>query len=452
MRARAGAAGAIAAALLLTGCGGGAAGEEADFGADPTGTLSGWGFENTDDVGQARLDHAAAQLEGVEITLDQTAFDAQKFTTLAASGSVPDVVQIDRQFVATYAAQGLLMPLDACFAANEVDPQQRWYPQVVQDVTWDDQVWAVPQFYQPPLILTNARVMADAGVEASDLDPSDPVAMIDAAEAMTATEGGSISRVGFDPQGVSKAPTWMLSFGGGIVDETGAPTLDRAENVEAAQFLQQLYDAQGGFAEVSSLVDSFDLFGDGNPYVTDQVGAAVFDQWYVNVLTPYAEQVEIGATPLRNQEGDPFTAAGGSSFVIPAGAANPSAACAWALALTTPEAWQAAAEARATTTEAEPERLGINAGLFTGSPESDTAIREGFASAEGYPGFQEAIDAYYDVAAEGTSLGGSPAGQQIQTELQNAMQSILLGDSSAEDALAAAQEAAQRAYDQVAVE
>jgi multiple sugar transport system substrate-binding protein len=156
--------------------------------------------------------------------------------------------------------------------------------------------------------------------------------------------------------------------------------------------------------------------------------------------------------PLHDQEGNPFTAAGGSSFVIPAGAANPSAACAWALALTTPEAWQAAAEARATTTEEEPERLGINAGLFTGSPESDTAIREGFASAEGFPGFQEAIDAYYDVAAEGQSLGGSPAGQQIQTELQNAMQSILLGDSSAEDALGAAQDAAQRAYDQVAVE
>lgn len=452
MRARAGAAGAIAAALLLTGCGGGAAGGEADFSADPSGAMTGWGFENTDDVGQARLDHAAAQLEGVDITLDQTAFDAQKFTTLAASGSMPDVVQIDRQFVATYAAQGLLMPLDACFAANEVDPQQRWYPQVVQDVTWDDQVWAVPQFYQPPLILTNARIMEEAGVAPEDLDPSDPVAMIDAAEAMTATEGGSISRVGFDPQGVSKAAAWMLSFGGGIVDEAGAPTLDRAENVEAAEFLQQLYDAQGGFAEVSSLVDSFDLFGDENPYVTDQIGAAVFDQWYVNVLTPYAEEVEIGAVPLQNQEGEPFTAAGGSSFVIPAGAANPSAACAWALELTTPEAWQAAAEARAATTEAEPERLGINAGLFTGSPESDMAIREGFASAEGYPGFQEAIDAYYDVAAEGTSLGGSPAGQQIQTELQNAMQAILLGDSSAEEALAAAQEAAQRAYDQVAVE
>ncbi|KAA6434975.1 extracellular solute-binding protein [Agrococcus sediminis] len=450
MRARAGAAGAIAAALLLTGCGGGGAAADADFTADPTGAMTGWGFENTDDVGQARLDHAASQLEGVEIELDQTAFDAQKFTTLAASGNMPDVVQIDRQFVATYAAQGLIMPLDECFAAHEVDAQQRWYPQVVQDVTWQDQVWAVPQFYQPPLILTNTRVMEEAGVSADDLDPSDPEALIAAAEAMTVSEGGSISRVGFDPQGVSKAAMWMLSFGGGIVDESGAPTLDREENVAAAEFLIELYDAQGGFAEVTGLVESFDIFGDGNPYVTDGVGAAVFDQWYVNVLTPYAEQIEIGAVPIRNQEGQPFTATGGSSFVIPASAENPSAACAWALALTDPEAWQAAAEARAETTEAEPERLGINTGLFTGSPESDMQIRDEFASAEGFPGFEEAIEAYYAVAAEGASLGGSPAGQQIQGELENAMQSALLGERSAQEALTAAQEAAQRAYDQVA--
>ena len=42
------------------------------------------------------------------MSLDATGFDAQKFTTRLASGDVPDVVQMDRQFVATYAAQDLL--------------------------------------------------------------------------------------------------------------------------------------------------------------------------------------------------------------------------------------------------------------------------------------------------------------------------------------------------------
>jgi len=444
--------GAVTAALLLTGCGGGggAAAGEADFEAEATGALRGWGFENTDDVGQARLDHAAAQLEGVEIELDQTAFDAQKFTTLAASGDMPDVVQIDRQFVATYAAQGLLMPLDACFAAHDVDPATYWYPQVTQDVTYQDQVWAVPQFYQPPLILTNERVLAEAGVTADQLDPSNREGLLQAVEALTVLEGSTPTRIGFDPQGVSKAAMWMLSFGGGIVDESGAPTLDRPENIEAIEFLSEIYEAQGGFAEVTSLVGAFDIFGEGNPFSTDQVGAAVFDQWYVNVLTPYADSVEIGAVPVRNQEGDPFTATGGSSFVIPASAQNPSAACAWAIALNSPDAWRAAAEARAATTEEEAERNGINAGLFTGTPENDQMVREEFASAEGYPGFQQAIEAYYDVASEGGSLGGSPAGQQIQSELEGAVQSALLGESTPEEALGQAQDAAQRAYDQVA--
>jgi len=452
MRSRLGAAGAAAAAtaLLLTGCGGGGTpAAEADFGAEPTGALSGWGFENTDDVGQARLDHAAGMLEGVTVELDQTAFDAQKFTTLSVSGDMADVVQMDRQFVPTYAAQGLIMPLDACFDAHDLDPQEHWYPQVTSDITYQDQIWAVPQFYQPPVILTNARVMEETGVSADDLSLADPEAMIAAAEAMTVMEGNSVTRVGFDPQGVPKANQWMLAFGGATVDEQGAPTLDRPENVEAVEFLQELYEVQGGYAEVSGFVDSIDIFGDGNSFANDTVGAAVFDQWYLNVLTSYADDVEIGAVPMTTVDGDPFSATGGSAFVIPAGAQNPSAACAWALELTSEEAWRAAADARATTTEEDPARNGINAGLFTGSPESDALIRDEYASADGYEGFEQAIEVYYDVAAEGASLGGSPAGQQIRGELESAVTSALLGEASAADALAGAQQAAMSAYSQV---
>jgi multiple sugar transport system substrate-binding protein len=256
--------------------------------------------------------------------------------------------------------------------------------------------------------------------------------------------------MGFDPQGVSKAGLWMLSFGGQTIDGDGKPALDDPNNVAAIEFLKSIYDAQGGYANAKSFVDSFDVFGDNNSYVADQVGAAVFDQWYVNVLTPYAEQVQISATPLVTQEGDPFTVASGSSFVIPASSKNPSAACAWMIELTSPEAWDAAGEARAQTTEEDPARNGINAGLFTGSPESDQAIRDAYVKPTAYAGFDEAIATYYDVASSGASFGSSPAGQQIQSELQNAVTSALLGEKSATDALADAQAAAQRAYDQAA--
>ncbi|WP_408625918.1 hypothetical protein, partial [Burkholderia cenocepacia] len=82
---------AAATVLTMTGCGGGSANGPIEFGEEPEDSLEVWGFENADDVGQSRLDHAAAQLDGVEIEIDAAAFDAQRFTAQASSGDLPDV-------------------------------------------------------------------------------------------------------------------------------------------------------------------------------------------------------------------------------------------------------------------------------------------------------------------------------------------------------------------------
>jgi len=341
-----------------------------------------------------------------------------------------------------------VMPLDECFALYDLNPDEYWYPQVVDDVTYDGGVYGVPQFYQPPAILLNERVMKEAGVTDADLDTSNQQAFLAAVTKMTKMNGSNPTRMGFDPQGVSKAGLWMLSFGGKTIDADGKPVLDDPNNAKAIDFLKAIYDAQGGYANAKSFVDSFDVFGDNNSYVADQVGAAVFDQWYVNVLTPYADKVEIGATPIKTQDGQPFTVASGTSFVIPTAAKNPSAACAYVLALLSTDAWNAAGDARDATTKADESRHGINAGLFTGSPENDQTLRDAYVKPTDYPGFDQAISTYYDVAASGQSFGSSPAGQQIQTELQNAVTSALLGEKSSADALKDAQGAAQRAFEQ----
>jgi multiple sugar transport system substrate-binding protein len=86
--------------------------------------------------------------------------------------------------------------------------------------------------------------------------------------------------------------------------------------------------------------------------------------------------------------------------------------------------------------------------LFTGSPAADKAIREQYVKEGSNAGFNEAIATFYDVVGSGKSFGASPAGQQIQTELQNAISSALLGSKTPEAALADAQTAAMRAYNQ----
>jgi len=439
-----------AGVTLLAGCSGGggtATADDVDFGAAPTGTLNAWGFNNADEVGTSRLDYAADQLGDVDIEIDETSFDAQKFTTRVASGQVPDVVQMDRAFIGTYAAQGLILPLDECYAANDVDADSTYYEAVVDDITYDDQLFAVPQFYQPPAIITNERVMAAAGVTDEDIDTSDPDRLIEAIGKMYTESGGNPSRLGFDPVAGGQAPLWVLGQGGQLFDDDGAPTLDDPSNIAGLELLKRITDAQGGYAKVKSFSDSFDTFGDNNQYVTDQVGAQVNAQWYVNVLTPYVDQVEIGAVPFLDADGEPITVVGGSAFVIPAGAANPAAACAWALSLTSLPAWEAAGAARNETITSTDGA--INTGLFTGNPEADESIRSQYVVESGNAGFDTAISTYYDIVDDGVAFGVSAAGQQVQTELNNAVQSVLLGDKEPEQALADAQEAAQRAYDQV---
>lgn len=435
-----------ASVVVLSGCGssGGQPAADADFSADPEGTLAAWGFENADDVGTSRLDYAAAQLDGVEVDLDATAFDAQKFTTRLASGDVPDVAQMDRRYVTTYAAQDLIMPLDQCFEAHDVTPREHWYPAVVDDVTYDDAVWAVPQFYQPPAILLNKAVLDEAGVTAQEIDTSQPDVLLGAIEKIYQESGGVPTRLGFDPVATGQSGLWILAMGGQLNDDEGAPTLDDPSNVAGVEMLKEITDAQGGFASVKSFTDSFDTFGDDNQFVAGQVGAQVNAQWYPNVLSPYVDQLELEAVPFRDADGEPFSVASGTAFVIPAGAENPAAACAWMLELTSDEAWDAAGEARAETREADG---GINTGLFTGSPDADQRLREAYVTESGNAGFDQVISTYYDVVDYGQSFGSSPAGQEIQNELNNAVTAALLGDKSAEDALADAQQAAMRAYD-----
>src|ERR1700712_3585909 len=238
---------------LLAGCSSGGSGTSTvSFSKKATGTLNAWGFNNADDVGTSRLDYAKGQLSKVTIKLDQTNFDAQKFTTRVASGNVPDVVQMDAQFVATYAAQGLITPLDQCYSTYGVDPQTRYYKSVIDDVTYNGHTYGVPQFYQPPAIILNERVMQAAGVKDSDINTSKPDELIAAVKKMSKSSGANPTLLGFDPVAGGQPGLWILGYGGQIIDSTGKPTLDDPKNQKGIEVLKSIYDAEGGFAKAKS--------------------------------------------------------------------------------------------------------------------------------------------------------------------------------------------------------
>lgn len=438
-------------AFALTACGSsGSAGPAPSaagnpFEGTPAGALRTSGFNPSDEVGKSRADYAAQQLQGVNVSMDTTNFDAQKFAAQAAAGQTPDLIQLDRTVVATFAAKGLILPLDQCFAQHQVTPAQQYYQAALDDVTYDGAVYAVPQFFQATALLANKRVLAKAGVDAATLDTSKPDQIVAAAKKLYAESGGKPSVLGFDPDMPGSANIWFTAFGGGLYGSDGTPKLDDPKNVDALTWLKQLLDAQGGYAKVKSFKDSMDVFGDKNQYVRDQVGVQTWAQWYPNVLANTAKGVSIEAIPIKDAAGQPIAMAGGTSFAIPRASKNPAAACAWAVAATSTDAWLAAGEARAQTVA---KNKSIATGLMTGSPIADQAIREKFVKPSGSADFDQVIETYYSVLSHNKSLGSSAVGQQAKQELDNAVVVALTGEKTPQQALADAQAAAQRAWEQ----
>ena len=413
------------------------------FTKEMSGVMKSSGFNPSDEVGKSRSDLATQELSPAAVELDTTNFDPQKFAAQVASGQTPDLIQVPRSMVGTLADKKLIQPLDQCYDVWDRDPEF-YYEAAIQDVTYDGAVYGVPQFFQANMIIGNKNVMEPAGVTVEQLDTSQPESLVEAAKKLHKADGGTPTVIGFDPDLPGSAATWVTIFGGEVMDDGGKPTLDTPTNVKALAWMKELMDAQGGFAAVKSFKDTMDVFGDENQYVKNQVGAQVWAQWYINVLSNTKDKVAVEATTLKDAEGEVVGMAGGTALAVPAGAKNPAAACAFAMHATSLEAWEAAGAARAQTVK---EKNSINTGLFTGSPEADKLIRDKFVVPSGSADFDQLIETSYEALENTVSVGGSAVGQQIDDALKNAVAQVTAGGDPAA-ALREAQATAQRAWEQ----
>jgi multiple sugar transport system substrate-binding protein len=148
-----------------------------------------------------------------------------------------------------------------------------------------------------------------------------------------------------------------------------------------------------------------------------------------------------------NPAGKPIGMADGDAFAIPTNAKNPSAACAWAIAMTSDAAWITATKARLKTVASTPGS--IFTGLFTGSSTADAIINSQYLKSSGNAGFDATIAAYNDSLKNGVNLGSSPDGLDINTELQDAVVPALEGSKTIKEALKDAQAAAELDYKSV---
>jgi multiple sugar transport system substrate-binding protein len=436
-----------ALALCAAACGGGGApgapgASSGGAAAKPKAgdTLTLLGFGEGDDVAKARAAIARKALAPAKVKSPEGEFNDQQFLASVASGDVPDLVYIEREKVGTYAAKGAFQSLDSCISSQKIDMSQ-YRDAAVKSVTYDGQVYGIPEFLINRVMIIDSAAAKQAGVAASDISSTDWDKLKQTVRKLTRTSDGKLQQIGFDPKIPEYFPMWAKANGADIISADGKTAhLDDPKVVEALEYTVGLINEQGGWNRFKSFRDTWDFFGEGNQVAKDQIGAWPMEDWYLNVLSDVSPKVKITTAPFTDRQGRPIDYATGSAWAIPRGAKHPELACLWAKTMTSVDAWMAAAQARV-----KSRGQAKFTGLHTANEAADERIaRELKPAGTEWSQARETVDKVQDAAF---SLPASAAGVEIRTAWEGAINRVLAGKQTAAEALKQAQGEAQQALD-----
>jgi multiple sugar transport system substrate-binding protein len=436
-----------AAALVLSGCGGVGGGD--DDSASPGGkaTLTTMGFGVGDEIASTRVDLANKVIAPSTVKIGGNAFDPQQFLSAVASHTPPDLIYLDRQLLGTYAARGTVDPLEDCVEKEGIDLDQYRDP-ALEEVTLDGKLYGLPEFYDNRVLMINDASLKSAGMTPDAIDPGDRTGLTAATTKLTKKNGKNLARIGFDPKIPEFLPLWAKANGVEMLSDNGKKAnLDDPQVVAALEYTMSLVDAQGGWGAVKSFRDSFDFFGEKNPFASDQLAAFPMEDWYLNVLADTSPKVQFTVAPFTDEQGKPVDWATGSAWAIPSESKHKDQACKWIKTMTDSESWIAAAKARKAKRDGEGKPF---SGVYTGNKKADETIFNDVVSLADYPVFDKAVKGVLAAQDSAFSTPASPAGSEFLTAWQDAVNRVLSGKQSPAEALAQAQEEAQQALDNAA--
>jgi multiple sugar transport system substrate-binding protein len=440
----------LLAGALLAGCAQGTGGQKPtdasfDEGAELDGKLTVMGFGAGDEIATVRLDEAKKALgDGVDVKLVEGDLDIQQFLSSVATGEPPEIVYANRDQIGTFASRGAIMPLTDCIEGEGIDTGVYREPALAQ-VTFEDEVYGIPEFNVVQIVQANADLLDEAGVGLEDVNGSDWSAVEQANRKLTQSDGGKLKVIGFDSKLPEFLPLWAQANGVDMISEDGRTAqLDDPAVVEALEFAVGIYDAQGGFSKVKAFRDSADFFGSGNQFASGTLGAMPMEQWYVNVLNDVSPDAPMAFDTVRTTDGDPVAFASGSAWAIPKGSKNAEAACRFARVMTDTESWVKAAEERVRLRQQENKMF---TGVLTGNAEADEQI-QGLIEPSGDEKWDSAVQAVYEANDNTFSLPANPAGEEFKAAWQDAVNRVLNGQQEPAEAMARAQEEAQKALDE----
>jgi multiple sugar transport system substrate-binding protein len=434
-------------ALATTACAqgtgsGSSTGADYDSEAKYKGTLTSMGFSEVDEIATTRLNRAEQSLGGASVKLTEGELDIQQFLSSVAAGEPSDVIYTMRDQIGTFASKGAIMPLTDCIEGENIDTSM-FQQAALDQVTFGGEIYGIPEFSMVQIMQANSKLLDQAGLTLDDVNGSDWAGVTSAAKKLQATKGGELSVLGYDSKLPEFFPLWVRANGGDLLSDDGRTAqINSPEAVEALEFAVNIYDLQGGFANVKALRDSTDFFGEGNQFATGELGAMPMENWYVDVLLDVSPDAPVAFDSFRDKQGKPLAFTTGQAWAIPTGSKHPEAACRFAKTMTSVSSWTAAAKARLQARSKDGKPF---TGTLTANTVADEKIRamtEGAAEP-----WSSGVDAIYEANENAFALPASPADAEFKEAWESAVNRVLNGQQEPQEALDQAQQEAQSALD-----
>lgn len=305
------AAGGLALALAVAGCGDDGGGED-----DPGGALAGdltvWimvpeGTESLDTIDEFARDFEAAN-EGVTINVDYVTWTAaqDQITTAIAGGQTPDLSEFGNTWTALYAEQGALAPVEAPAGVEFVDG-------LVDSAVVDGTNYGYPWYAGARALIYRTDVFEDVGVDPPETW-QDILTVGDAIAA--ARDDIAPIHVAGDYQHLNQALIW--GAGGEIATEQGdawTPGFDTDAGREALGFLMQLWE-KGWAPEAAATWNSADV---RDAFTNGQSAMMIGGGWDVGLIESSNPDLEgnLGTALMpAGPAGSRDVFAGGSHLVV----------------------------------------------------------------------------------------------------------------------------------------
>jgi multiple sugar transport system substrate-binding protein len=260
----------------------------------------------------------------------------EKLITAVTGGTPPDVFYMDRYLAGEWAARGIIMSLDDYVNASNIVKKERFYKRLLKDVTWRNQMWAIPLHTDCRAFWWNKDLFTLKG-----LDPEKPATTWAELEEYSdkvfeRDETGKIKYLGFSP--IAGNPPGFLQFwiylwqlGGEYLSEDyNTAIFNSPQGVEALTWMVYMTDKYGGIDEIAEFLQppgvgpGMDVFNLG--FLAQQIHG----QWMVANYARYSPDLKYGLASFPVPPGGKaVNYIGGWTYVIPKGVKHPDESWKW---------------------------------------------------------------------------------------------------------------------------